>query len=240
VVKSIRTNLLAEAHLTTWQFLVATGVVAGILWTCTYLLIIARGFQDRIYGMPVAAMCANFSWEFIFTFLRPAVMPQLVINVLWFGLDLLIVIQYLLYWRKDYPANLSPRWFYPMFALMMGSAFGAVLLITVQLHDTFGIYAAAGQNWMMSILFVVMFLRRNSLAGQSFYIALTKWFGSAISYLGFAVYQPNALLDFIFVALFVMDAIYAVAVYRKCRDLGVNPWTDLASRNRTLVAAPAG
>jgi hypothetical protein len=223
---------------TAFQFLVLTGVVAGILWTMTYVLIIVRAFQDRLYGMPAPAMCANISWEFIFTFLRPAIAPQIFINALWFIFDVVIMAQYLVYGRRDFPANLSRRWFYPVFAWMMASAFGAVLVITIQMHDQFGIYAAASQNWLMSILFITMLVRRNGIAGQSFYIALTKMLGSAISYLGFYVYDPSAVyLDFVFVSLFIADVVYTAAVYRKSREVGVNPLTDFLKR---APAVPLG
>jgi hypothetical protein len=46
-------------------------VGSGLLWTVTYLLIIRRGFLDHTYGMPLAALCANLSWEFVFSFVFP-------------------------------------------------------------------------------------------------------------------------------------------------------------------------
>jgi hypothetical protein len=46
-------------------------VGSGVLWTITYLLIIRRGVLDRTYGMPLVALCANLSWEFIFSFVFP-------------------------------------------------------------------------------------------------------------------------------------------------------------------------
>jgi len=46
-------------------------VSSGVLWTVTYLLIIRRGFLDHTYGMPLVALCANLSWEFIFSFVFP-------------------------------------------------------------------------------------------------------------------------------------------------------------------------
>lgn len=42
---------------------------SGAFWTLTYVLMIRRGFVDRTYGMPLVALGANVSWEFIFSFL---------------------------------------------------------------------------------------------------------------------------------------------------------------------------
>jgi len=39
---------------------------SGLFWTLTYLIIIRRGFIDKSYGMPLAALSANISWEAIF------------------------------------------------------------------------------------------------------------------------------------------------------------------------------
>ena len=41
-------------------------IVGGIFWSLAYFLIIRQGFKDRTYGMPLAALCANISWEAIF------------------------------------------------------------------------------------------------------------------------------------------------------------------------------
>ncbi len=54
----------------------AMAIASGVFWTLTYLLIIRRGFQDKTYGMPFFALCANISWEFIFSFVLPHTPPQ--------------------------------------------------------------------------------------------------------------------------------------------------------------------
>ncbi len=33
-------------------------IIAGLFWSLTYVLIIRRGFKDKTYGMPLAALCA--------------------------------------------------------------------------------------------------------------------------------------------------------------------------------------
>ncbi len=52
-------------------FLLICQLGMGLFWIITYILIIKRGFQDKKYGMPMVALCANISWEFIFTFIYP-------------------------------------------------------------------------------------------------------------------------------------------------------------------------
>jgi len=41
---------------------------------------IRRGFKDKTFGMPFAALCANISWEAIFAFVTPHSSPQIYIN----------------------------------------------------------------------------------------------------------------------------------------------------------------
>jgi hypothetical protein len=74
-----------------------SGVGCGVLWTLAYLLIIRQGYLDRTYGMPLAALCANLSWEFIFTFVYPHDLPQRAVNVVWLSFDFVILVQLLLY-----------------------------------------------------------------------------------------------------------------------------------------------
>ena len=46
-------------------------MVGGLFWSATYILIIRRGFKYKTFGMPMAALCANISWEAIFAFVTP-------------------------------------------------------------------------------------------------------------------------------------------------------------------------
>jgi hypothetical protein len=211
------------------DFFLWASLVTGVLWTATYVLIIVRGFQDRTYGMPAAAMCANICWEFYFGFVQPTPAPQVFVNRVWFLFDVVILAQYVRYRRTDYPPNLSPRWFAPMLGLMLAVTFGLVVLISREFDDPHGRYTAFGGNLLMSILFITMLLRRNSLAGQSLAIALCKMLGTAVVSVGFAVVEPpRLLLSFLSVAIFVFDLIYVVAVYR----MRARPATDYAVAQR--------
>ena len=189
-------------------------VGSGVLWTLTYLLIIRQGFLDRTYGMPLAALCANLSWEFIFAFVYPHDLPQRAVNVVWFSFDLVILGQVLLYGPREF-GNLSRRLFYAGFALALGTAFGAVLATTLEFDDFDGAYSAFGQNLMMSILFVTMLYSRGSLRGQSISIAALKMGGTALASFAFfffdSDYAGSVLLPFLYVAILVFDGIYLAA-----------------------------
>ena len=196
-------------------------MIGGLFWSATYILIIRRGFKDKTFGMPIAALCANISWEMIFTFVLPHDAPQIYINYIWFSLDVVIVIQFLKYGKKEFPS--IPKWqIFAIFALGVSIAAPLILGISNELGDSVGAYAAFGQNLMMSILFVTMLINRQGIGGQSVYIALFKMIGTGLSSTAFFLYRPIAqdstLLQFLFVAIFVFDLIYTIGIYRKCKN----------------------
>ena len=203
-------------------------IIGGIFWSLTYILIIRRGFEDRTYGMPFVALCANISWEAIFSFIHPHSPPQLYINYIWFLLDLIIVLQFLNFGKSEF-LKFSIKQFFSSFLMALITAFFLVLFITYEFNDFKGAYSAFGQNLMMSILFITMLLSRNDLRGQSIYIALFKMLGTGISSLAFYLYQPIAqvsfLLSFLFVSIFIYDAIYSGIIYQKCKEYNIPIWT---------------
>lgn len=199
---------------------------SGFFWSLTYLLIIRRGFLDRTYGMPLVALGANLSWEFIFAFLYPHAPPQGLINIVWFLLDLVILYQAVRFGKADFYRNLPVRLFYPTLLLILVLSFGGVWAITYEFQDWIGKYAAFSQNFLMSVLFVSLLLRRNSVSGQSIYIALFKLIGTVLPSILFFMYFPESvLLTYLYVSIFIFDLIYVLLLYRKHREQGINPWT---------------
>ena len=200
-------------------------MIGGLFWSATYILIIRRGFKDKTFGMPMAALCANISWEVIFAFFIPHDAPQIYVNYIWFSLDVVIVIQFLKYGKKEF-SNI-PKWqFFAVFALGIAIAIPMILAINYEFEDETGAYAAFGQNLVMSILFVTMLINRKGIGGQSFYIALFKMIGTAIISLAFYQYkslaQDSILLQFLFVSIFIFDLIYTIGIYRKCKHNGIS------------------
>jgi hypothetical protein len=200
---------------------------SGAFWSLTYLLIIKRSFQDKTFGMPLAALCANISWEFIFSFIFTHPAPQVYVNIVWFFLDVVILFQLLKFWPAEF-SKLSPQLFYPGFLLALGTSFFAILLITLEFNDWIGAYAAFGQNLMMSVLFISMLYNRNTVRGQSIYIALFKMLGTALAslvfYLFVSDYEGSVLLPFFYVTILVFDTIYVIMIYQKCRTQAIDPW----------------
>jgi hypothetical protein len=192
---------------------------SGIFWTATYLLIIRRSFLDHTYGMPLVALCANISWECIFSFIYPPAIIQHVVDLVWFSLDVVIFLQLLRFGPREF-TDLSKRVFYALCGLALVTSFGVVLLMTISFHDS-GVYSAFGQNLMMSVLFLTMLYRRRSLRGQSMSIAVCKLLGTACASLAIFLFSSLShqliVLPFLYVAIFVYDSIYVGMVYRQQR-----------------------
>ncbi|WP_210488863.1 hypothetical protein [Rufibacter aurantiacus] len=201
---------------------------SGLFWTIAYILILRRGFKDRFYGMPMVALCANLAWEFIFSFVHPHPQPQLSIDYLWLLFDVGIMVQYLRFGRGEFPLHLPQKLFYTTFLFTLVYCGLMISFMAREFNDYIGIYAAFAQNLMMSVLFVRMVLKRNSSAGQSLYIGLSKLVGTVFPSVLFYLYFPNSyLLMLLYFGIFVLDLVYVLLLYSVMKAEGIKPWKRL-------------
>jgi hypothetical protein len=199
---------------------------SGIFWTLTYLVLINHGFRDQTYGMPLFALCANISWEFIFAFLHSSDAVQRIVNIIWFVFDLVIVYQYLRFGRPSLKGTMLERYFYPTFVVVLITCFFGVLTVSYEFNDLIGKYAAFSQNLMMSILFITLLLSRNSVSGQSIYAAIFKMIGTILPSILFHLREPGQpYMTFLYFSILFFDAVYVILLYRKFQEQGINPWT---------------
>ena len=198
---------------------------SGILWTLTYIILIRLGFKEKTFGMPIAALSANIAWEFIFSFVFPHGKPQIFINYAWFAFDLVIVYQAFRYGKPHFQKLLPKNFFYPTLIGSLILGFLLVYGITVEFDNFVGGYAAFGQNLMMSILFVVMLLRRGDVSGQSIYAAIFKMVGTIMpSLLFFGRDQSSLLMNTLYLSIFAFDGVYVWLLYAKHKELEINAW----------------
>ena len=202
--------------------------VCALAWVAAYLLIIKRGFQDKSCGMPMIALCFNFSWELIFGYIEPDAPPQDLVNQVWLLVDAVIVYQYLRYGRRRFPAN-APSWlFAPSFFVSLLLAFGMVMTFTIQFDDFGGPWSGWTMNFAMSGLFIWWVLVRDDVDGQSIYIALFKLVGTlGIDLAQHQLTPDDVYLQFLYGGILILDSVYLVLLYRKMRALGLNPWRRL-------------
>lgn len=162
--------------------------------------------------MPMVAICANISWEFIFAFIYPQNDLQKNITIIWFVLDIVILIQYLIYGRKEFKKYLSNKLFYICFFITLSISFLMILAIAQEFNDFEGKYTAFLQNLMMSGLFISLLFWRGNLKGQSIYIAIFKMLGTLCASVAFFIYFKTNLITIISVATLLYDWLYIVLV----------------------------
>ncbi|WP_310501652.1 hypothetical protein [Paenibacillus qinlingensis] len=182
----------------------------AIFWTVTYILIIIQGFKDRSCGMPIPAICANITWEFLFAFVMPFHPLQMIVSLVWLLLDCVILFQAVYFAKPEYP----PRLLLPaIFSLLVIALLLHVGMI-VEFHDQEGKYTAFGINLMMSLLFIKLPFKQG-LQGQTIYIAYYKMIGTlCASVLCYSLYPDSILLLLLAVLTTAADIVYIVIVHR--------------------------
>ena len=194
----------------------------GVCWSIAYLAMIHRGFREKTYCMPAFALFFNISWEFIFAFVMPLLHPidstlELLINIIWVSFDALIFCTYLLYGRKYFPKNIDQKWFLPWSILGLAVSFLFVLLISLDISDYIGMYAAFISNLIMSVLFIDMLVKRGNPEGQSMVIAVSKCIGTMAPTVYFYIFFTNVFILYLGVSCAVFDMIYIVMLHNSIK-----------------------
>lgn len=216
-----------------------------------YLGIIYRGFKDKTFGMPIAALAANISWEAIYAFFCDPLGDYLhVLSIPWFLIDLAIAAQCFLYGAKDFSTPFVRKYFKAIFFCAIAIAFPILYFSFHEFRDPAGEYTGFGINFMMSLLFVAMLLRREGVGGQSVYIAIFKWLGTFLAYIATAVeattshanpwpdsftsfvyktvthqtYPLTPLINVLYWGTFFVDILYIVLLYRRLKACKIAPW----------------
>jgi hypothetical protein len=227
------------------------GVSCVVCWIVAYFAIIYRGFRDRTFGMPMAALAANLSWEAIYSFfLNPFGDYIHVLSIPCFAIDLVIAGQCLVYGSSNVSLPLLRKHFRKIFAAAVVIAFPIVYLSFYEFHDPLGEYTGFGLNFMMSFLFVAMLLSRGNPSGQSMYIAIFKWLGTFFSYVATAfqatttladpwpesllslvqktvthtTYPLTPLISVVYLVTFLVDILYIILLYGRIRECHLSPW----------------
>ncbi|GAB3682136.1 hypothetical protein GCM10027589_52020 [Actinocorallia lasiicapitis] len=206
----------------------ALALASGLLWTATYVLIILVGFRERTYGMPIVALGANLSWEFIFSFVRPHDGMQLYIDYLWLALDAVILVTVVRFGPGEF--KWLPRWaFLPGLAATLAITYLGVDAVSRQFDQGLATFAAFGQNLLMSGLFLSFLMVRRSLRGQSVAIAVCKGLGTVCAsgaswiWLADEPERHGPVLPYLFVTIALVDLLYIVAPIAVKRSASAAP-----------------
>jgi hypothetical protein len=220
------------------------GVLSCVFWLIAYVFIIVRGFKDKTFAMPITGLCANISWEFIYAFIYEPYDYANTFSIGWFLLDIPIAWQCYVYGTKDFKNEFIRKKFRLIFFFTLVTAFTIVLTCFYEFKDFYGSYTGHGINLMFSILYVAMLLRRNSIDGQSLYIAVSRSLGTLFAFLGTAFdvmgdlntplniysiltiqqYPYTPLIRVLYFFTFIIDIVYISLLYRKIKEAKINPW----------------
>jgi hypothetical protein len=158
-----------------------------IFWGIAYVLIVRRGFIDKTFGYPFIAICVDIAWVTTFTLIY----PQSFFMLLFVIVDIIFLYQ-LLKFRTSDLTNLSKAQYYAAVVLSIVTSFALIIAFSIEFDDVHGVYSSFVDTLLTSILFVVLILRRDSVKGQSIYIAISKMLGtlSAVIAYNFFTFPP--------------------------------------------------
>jgi len=223
-------------------------LLSGIAWTITYIALVYRGFKDKSYGMPMAALALNFTWEFTFSIIYPPHahgIMEIIINTIWMICDIGIVSSFLMYgykyFQEEYSFSKSIFYFasftgfiLSFFIMLIGGPFFAQFSYFNNNIFESAKFIAFIQNAVMSILFVAFFYKRkkngHAIEGQSFTVAWSKLIGTSLTVgiLYISEHPGNWQFISIFVATaFIFDIWYSILIYKELKAHHINPLTRL-------------
>jgi hypothetical protein len=166
------------------------------------------------------------SWEFLFGFIYKDKFKNRIIYISWLLLDFFIFYYFYKYGIITFLPNMPIIYSYiSFFVILLFSSF-FIIIITNELEaKKRGVYAGFIQNLLMSILFIHFLLSRNSLVGQSIYIAISKMVATLLISLGtYRLYPKFKILNFFYVSILFFDIIYIILIYTKSVEFCINPW----------------
>ena len=224
----------------------ASVIISGLSWTITYFALLYRGFRDKSYGMPFIPLALNITWEIVFSLIFPPKSMGIsaeIINFIWMLCDIGIVITYFLYGYQYFKSYNITKIEWIIFSIF-GFILSFLIMITGGIffgefeqyfhNDIFegAKFIAFWQNLVMSISFIIMFWERETIDGQSFTIAWSKFIGTSISvgitYLRIEHRDENIqLMSVVISAIFILDVYYMYLIFQRLIKNGINPFLRL-------------
>ncbi len=160
-----------------------------LFWITAYITAIRVGVRDRIYTIPLLAICLNITWEVLFGFTCTSTdaMQGLCLGKVatWgvrgeFLFDLAIFYLLLRYGRDHMRVSDLRRFFYLVVTVIVAFSYLGQYSFVRYYQDTHGLESAFIINLVMSVLFVLMAFDRPDGRGLSRLIAWAKMLGTGV------------------------------------------------------------
>ena len=205
----------------TWYNLI--GAAGCVCWVVAYVFILVRCFRDKTYGLPLVAICLNFAWELLASFVYPnPVGLWHFFDRAWLVVDVLLAYQLWRWGRAEQSLAPLARNFHLVVLATFALGVWGQYAFVASYPDRLGLVSAFGVNLIMSILFIFFyFARRDSGRGLSRGGAVFKLLGT----LGTSIechwvvrlinpeLQSLAFLTFLCVTIFLFDCLYVYLVF---------------------------
>ena len=203
-------------------------LLSGIGWIIVYEECIRLGLKEKTYAMPFWALALNITWEITYTYsdiflgahgeMGGMLLAQTIVNIFWVIFDCVILYTYFKYGRKEWVKQVKSCFFVPYSLLVLVCSM-ALQFVFIQ-EFGFGMaaqYSAFLQNLLMSVLFIGLFLKRNSMEGTSLILAFAKWIGTLAPtiLMGIITFNPVVLICGLFCCVFDLIYITLLIHYRK-------------------------
>ena len=215
--------------MTPLEYLEASGCV---LWAVAYVVLICRQHRDRSFLLPLIVLAANFSWEVLHAAtllarsspLAPTDLLAFAIDLVWIGLDVVLIWQTLLYGTGQSP-SVAVRYTIPRFGLLVAVCAGGHAVVDAISGDWTGYYSGfIADLFMFAMVGRLIAGRRNNHCVSVWFLALS-FAADMIIGLAFGMWEgfvwfPAAFLccrALLFVYCMGMYA-YVVLICRQHRD----------------------
>lgn len=211
--------------------LFATGC---LLWVFTYLIVIQKIRKEKFVEIPIIAICSNFCWEFIWSFLFTTDMGELYVwgYRLWFFLDCYIVYGLFKYGMKQVDVDAIKNNYTKVISAVLVAWF-ALLYYFIKIYDApithMGANSGYAINVMMSALYITLILRVKTLNGFSYIAGWLKGVGTLLISVFCFLHFTDAFLLNMCVVTALLDVTYiGIFTIRRKEEQKLNLLKDVS------------
>jgi hypothetical protein len=194
--------------------------IAAAYWVWVYVVVIKDILKNKFVGIPVLAVCANISWEFLWSFFFYTNMGAFFEwgYRAWFILDVFIFYSVLRFGKVQFADASLKKYFGWILAFTTLSWIAAIYTFTNDYVDPIGAISAYLVNAHMSALYIFLILKFPNEKTLSVSTAWHKMLGTALtSVFCFWAFPKATFMLTMTVITFILDVTYIVIVsyYRK-------------------------
>ncbi|HEY4325353.1 MAG TPA: hypothetical protein VGN20_15245 [Mucilaginibacter sp.] len=195
--------------------------VAAAYWIWVYIVVVIDIFKYKFVGIPALAICANFAWEFLWSFKFYTNMGSLFEwgYRCWFVLDVFIFYSLFRYGKIQFSDALLKRKFSLIVIFALLAWICAIYAFTIRYPDPIGAVSAYLVNTNMSAIYILLILKFPLEKSLSISTAWHKMLGTALtSVFCFWVFPHEYFMLVLAVITFVLDIVYIYLVTKLKRQ----------------------